>query len=189
MFNLFSSPVMYADLLQLSLGTLKKRHFFEVGQWIRGGFELKHCYYYSQSLQIMLEVNLYSPNPYLELRYSYNDKPRYAKINLVNVPSNLGKGKVWFFVCPVTGKYCRKLYYVNGYFMHRTAFKGFYRGQIERKGFRSMYKAVYDKVKGQAAQKMLRSGKVLESYAGKPTKRYLRLQKQVAKAASYQSKK
>ncbi|WP_299465389.1 hypothetical protein [uncultured Microscilla sp.] len=181
-----SSPVMYTDFLQLSLGMLKKEGFFEVGQWIRGSFELKHCY--SPSLQTMLEVNLYSTNPYLELRYNYNGKSRYTKIDLVNIPSNLGKGKVWFFVCPVTGKHCRKLHYVNGYFMHRTAFKGFYRGQIESKASRWMYKAVNDMVKGQAAQKMILSGKVLGSYAGKPTKRYLRLQKQIAKATVCQDK-
>lgn len=186
MLNLFSSPVMYTDFLQLSLGMLKKEGFFEVGQWIRGGFELKHCY--NPSLQTVLEVNLYSTNPYLELSYSYNGKSRYTKIGLVNIPSNLGKGKVWFFVCPVTGKHCRKLHYVNGYFMHRTAFKGFYRGQIESKASRWMYKATYDILNAQTAQMMIHSSKVLGSYAGKPTKKYLRLKKQIAKAASYQDK-
>ena len=35
-------------------------------------------------------------------------------INLVEAPSNLGKGKLLFFICPVTGKRCRILYLAYG---------------------------------------------------------------------------
>ena len=35
-------------------------------------------------------------------------------ILLVGIPSNIGRGTVYYFVCPVTGTRCRTLYYVPG---------------------------------------------------------------------------
>ena len=64
------------------------------------------------------------PTPYIELDYNYRDKPQNYKVNLVRVPSNLGKDFVWYFHCPKTNKRCRKLYSVNGMFLHREAYKG-----------------------------------------------------------------
>lgn len=41
------------------------------------------------------------------------------KIYLSSKPSNLEKGNVWYFICPATHKFCRKLYDVGRYFVHR----------------------------------------------------------------------
>jgi hypothetical protein len=59
----------------------------------------------------------------LELRYTIDGKPLRYQIELIATPSNLGpsRGKVWSFVCPVTGKTCRKLYLLGRYFAHRSA--------------------------------------------------------------------
>lgn len=37
------------------------------------------------------------------------------RIEMVQVPSNLGRGMVWYFVCPISGKRCRILYYMRGW--------------------------------------------------------------------------
>lgn len=57
----------------------------------------------------------------ISLRLSYTiTKPSGEKqslnytISLVEVPSNLGKGKLLFFICPQTGKKCRILYKAYG---------------------------------------------------------------------------
>ena len=43
--------------------------------------------------------------------------------------SNLNRGGYYYFVCPVTGRYCRNLYFVNGRFVSRFAFKALYEQQ------------------------------------------------------------
>lgn len=56
----------------------------------------------------------------LSLSYTITDRITGEKrsldylINLVEVPSNLGRGKILFFICPVTGKRCRILYKAYG---------------------------------------------------------------------------
>lgn len=60
----------------------------------------------------------------LVLDYKCNGKPGNYSIHFVSVPLNLGKGNVSYFLCPTTGKRCRKLYLGDTYFLHRDAFKG-----------------------------------------------------------------
>lgn len=62
--------------------------------------------------------------PYIELDYKCNEAPIKYRVQLVSVPSNLGKGVVWYLVCLRTGKCYRKLYLVDNYFYHRSAFRG-----------------------------------------------------------------
>ncbi len=72
---------------------------------------------------ISIQVNTISESPYTELDYKCDSEPIKYIIYLVSVPSNIGVGKVWYFLCPNTGKRCRKLYMINTYFLHRSAFK------------------------------------------------------------------
>ena len=58
---------------------------------------------------------------YLYLSYNCNDNSHYYKILLTSIPSNLGKGVVWYFICPFTWKRCRKLHLLDERFMHRSA--------------------------------------------------------------------
>ena len=59
------------------------------------------------------------------------------KIYLTWIPSNLGKGKVWYFLCPVTQKRCRVLYLAYGSktWKSREAYSKrlYYRAQTESK--------------------------------------------------------
>ena len=47
------------------------------------------------------------------------------KIRIVSVPSNLGKGNNYYFICPISGKRCKILYmaYGSNYFKCRTAYQ------------------------------------------------------------------
>ena len=55
-----------------------------------------------------------------------------AEITLRYKQSNLKAGTgFYYFVCPVTGLSCRKLYLVNGRFVSRMAFRPLYRQQAE----------------------------------------------------------
>ncbi|MEC4048461.1 hypothetical protein OX284_003390 [Flavobacterium sp. SUN046] len=135
---------------------------------------------------INIEVTFTEYEAYIILDYSCNGEPKRYKVNLVSKVSNLGKGLIWFFVCPSTGKLCRKLYLNSGYFLHRTAFKSMmYSKQIESKKYRSLGKVfeacfITDEVYNELYKKYFKT-----HYNDKPTKRYLKLKNKIDLANSY----
>ena len=81
---------------------------------------------------IQFETNLTGTVPYAVLTYNYKGTPVRAEITLRFRPSNLNNGTgYYYFVCPVTGLSCRKLYLVNGRFVGRMAFRPLYSQQAE----------------------------------------------------------
>jgi hypothetical protein len=42
--------------------------------------------------------------------WKYQNQERNSRISLLREPSNLGISEVYYFLCPVTGRKCRKLY-------------------------------------------------------------------------------
>jgi len=135
---------------------------------------------------INIEVTHSEYNTFIIFDYRCDGEPKRYKVNLVSRHSNLGKGEIWYFVCPSTGRLCRKLYLNGGYFLHRTASSGLmYAKQIESKKFRSLTRifdafTVPDEVYDELYKKYFKT-----HYNGKPTKRYLRLQKRIDIADSY----
>lgn len=174
-------PYIFDSALQLKISNFKqdfkdKFKGFKTVTWRTNGKE-------TGKIQIFL--NFKSEQPFLILDYSYRGEPRKYKINLVSMPSNLGKGEVWFFICPKTGLKCRKLYCIQGYFYHRKAFKSLncmYQTQTESKTERQIEKKFghycrIDKYYSELYQKHFK-----HFYAGKPTKRYLKLKNKIDKA-------
>lgn len=81
---------------------------------------------------IRLETHLTGTIPYAVLTYNYKGTPVRTEITLRFRPSNLKAGTgYYYFVCPVTGLSCRKLYLVNGRFVGRMAFRPLYPQQAE----------------------------------------------------------
>jgi len=109
------------------------------------------------------------------LDYSWQDKKRKYEIKLVSIPSNLGKGAIWYFLCPRTKKKCRKLYLVDGYFLHRTAFEGMYLCQTKSKNSRQLDKVLDTVFRCDDALEELHTKYFKTHYNGKPTKRYLKI--------------
>ena len=82
-------------------------------------------------------------NRFIELSYTSNEKSISYRIDLESLPSNLGKGEVWYFICPATGKRCRTLYECGHYFYSRFAFdKPMYSSQTEPKSTRGWLHAM-----------------------------------------------
>jgi hypothetical protein len=135
---------------------------------------------------INIEVTYSEYDTYIIFDYKCNGEPKRYRVNLESKNSNLGKGIFWFFVCPSTGKLCRKLYLNSGYFLHRTAFKSMmYSKQIESKKYRNLDKVfgayfIRDEVYSELYKKYFKT-----YYNGKPTKRYLRLKNKIDVANSY----
>ena len=176
-------PTLYNEALQISISKLKEWEYLNPEQiksgtitWSRNG---------NQTGSISIKVNTHSEQPYIELDYKYRDEPRNYKVSLVSKPSNLGKGLIWYFLCPQTNKRCRKLYSIGGYFLHREAFNGcMYETQTQSKTYRQLDKTLGAYFKSDNLYNELYKKNFKKTYAGKPTKKYLRIMEQIQKAES-----
>ena len=85
-----------------------------------------------------LSVETYEAAAYLTISYKTGQgEVVRQQIKLIHQPSNLGRGKVWYFICPQTGGKCRKLYRMGRYFYSQKAFStAIYASQAESKMMR-----------------------------------------------------
>lgn len=128
------------------------------------------------SISVSIQTGQINGSITFDYTYRDTDKMRYTA-QLITRQSNLGSGKLWFFVCPKTGKVCRKLHLINGYFVHRSFNRSLmYEKQIESKKMREWTKSfgfmLNDEVYEELYSKHFKS-----HYNGKPTKRFLKLSK------------
>ena len=173
-------PTLYNEALQIHISKLKGWGYLDPEQiksgtlnWSRNG---------NPTGSISIQVNTHSEQPYIELDYKYRDEPRNYKVYLTSTPSNLNRGEIWYFICPQTKKRCRKLYSIGGYFLHREAFNGcMYETQTQSKKYRQLDKTLgaYFNLYSELYKRNFK-----KSYAGKPTKKYLRIMEQIQKAES-----
>lgn len=177
----YTFPTLYNEALQISISKLKEWEYLNPEQ-IKSG-TLNWSSNGNPTGSISIQVNIHSEQPYIELDYKYRDEPRNYKVSLVFMPSNLGKGLIWYFLCPQTNKRCRKLYSIGGYFLHREAFKNcMYESQTQSKKYRQLDKSVGAYLKADELYSQLYQKHFKKTYAGKPTKKYLRIIEQIQKA-------
>ncbi len=173
-------PTLYNNVLKIQISKLKEWGYLIPKQIIKSTIN------WSSDGNIIgiisIKINTYSEQPYIELDYKYRDKPRNYKVLLTSTLSNLKKGEIWYFICPQTKKRCRKLYLIDGYFLHREAFKGcMYETQIQSKKYRQLDKTLGAYFKSDYLYSELYKKNFKQMYAGKPTKKYLRIIKQIQK--------
>lgn len=173
-------PTFYEDLKTISISFLKTQNYL-VGESFKGG-TITWSRYGRETGTISIKVNTQSETPYLELDYKYNQTPINYRVQLVSIPSNLGNGVIWFFICPHTGKRCRILYSGDSYFLHRTAFLGcMYEKQTYSKKTRQINIETDAYFKTNQLSEQLYKKHFKKLYAGKPTKKYLLLTKLIQK--------
>lgn len=172
-------PTLFDNVLQLRLSKLKELGYFEPGFHKKGTLTWGSGEKKTSSLS--LAINYLTSEPFFELEYTFNGVERKYSISTTSIASNLGKGIVWYFLCPKTGKRCRVLYLIGGYFLHRDASSGFmYKKQTESKFYRDLDKGAWGaSPKIEEIHKQLYSKHFKSFYRGKPTKRYLRLLKEL----------
>lgn len=171
-------PTTFEERKSISISDLRKWKYLQPDSWrsstlswSRGG---------TVHSQISICVNMVASQPYLQLDYSWQEKSINYQVQLTTLPSNLGAGKVWYFICPLTGNRCRKLYFKNGYFQYRG--EGYYEKQIQSKHYRHLEKTYgpvlrSDQIRGQVYGRHFR-----KFYKGIPTKRYVKLLTQLEAA-------
>lgn len=115
----------------------------------------------------------------LSLGYTIKDKTTGEKktldytINLVEVPSNLGRGKVLFFICPQTGRRCKILYraYGSPIFKSRTAYRYSIYYEIQTSSRLDLHNTRYFTLERRLEKLYKMRG--TSTYRGKPTRRAL----------------
>jgi hypothetical protein len=133
-----------------------------------------------QAYSITLHITTKPPQPHICFSCTINGKAVNYVVNLTAAPMRISNCCLWYFVCPVSGTRCRKLYLVDGYFMHRNAINGAYYQQTLTSSIRS---AVTHVSKLAAVGKMMDSVNApyfRKTYANKPTRRYSRILKEAA---------
>jgi hypothetical protein len=176
-------PTLYDECKAISISDLKRWGYLEPGHR-QSGILTWSCQG-RQTGFIRAIVHMQNSGPYLELDYKCDGNPVNYRIQIVSVPSNIGKGIVWYFVCPYTRKRCRKLYMVQTYFYHREAFKGgLYEKQTYSHRGRKFNKSFEDLLGVDKVYEQIYSKYFKPQYAGKPTKRYLKLLRRIQVAGS-----
>lgn len=176
-------PVTVEDCLTISISKLKEWEYLNNGYksgtitWSRNG---------APTANIGINCHISEFRSYINLDYNSNGEPRKYKVKLICKSSNLGKGKIWYFLCPNTNKLCRKLILYGGYFLHRTAFKNLmYAKQIESKKWRALTSS-FEKIFIPDEVSVMRYKKYFKThYKGKPTKMFLKLEQRIRIADSY----
>jgi hypothetical protein len=136
--------------------------------------------------RIGIKSTILEHEKYITLEYTQSGETIKYDVSIISIPSNLGKGSVYYFVCPNTGKHCRKLYHNSKYFLHREAFRYFYYDkQIEAKKYRYLV-SIFDKVfiKDEVYEEQYKKH-FKTHYNGKPTKRYKKILDKIKRAESF----
>ncbi|WP_242093617.1 hypothetical protein [Aestuariivivens sediminicola] len=176
-----SYPLLFDELLSLSVSDLKKLGYLQQGKLKSGKLQWSRYGQVTSSIGVM--VDFIKKAPRLRLNYNCNGNKYDYWVSFQSVLSNLGFGEVWFFICPFTHKRCRKLHLINGSFMHRSNLpSGMYESQTKSKSWRHLDKVYGSLFKMDRLYEELYSKHFKTHYNGKPTKRYLRLMEQIQKA-------
>lgn len=130
--------------------------------------------------KIGIMVDTTTERPYIQLDYTWMGKDIKYTIDLIAKESNLKKGSFYFLmVCPKTGLYCRKVYLLNGMFLHRNAYATLYDCQAESKKQRSLRKVYARYFASEHAYEEIYSKGFTKMFMGKLTHRYRRLLKKI----------
>ncbi len=176
----YTFPTLYDDLKTVTISFLTKHGYLKPNQWKSGKIS-----WYSNGNEtgsISIWVNTQTESNYIELDYKCKEALINYRVQLVTATSNLGKGVVWYFVCPLTGKRCRKLYLANCHFYHRSAFKScMYEKQTLSKKSRQFEKTMETLFRTDQLFEHLNKKHFKKQYAGKPTRKYLQITSQIRK--------
>lgn len=176
--RLSTLPPLYDFCKTISISDLKRWKYLNPNQLQKGIVTFSNNGNKTGSIGIEVCTNLDSP--YLEFDYKCNNEVINYRVRLVYSPSNLGKGVVWFFICPRSGMRCRKLYLIDGYFYHRSGHsEGTYQTQTLGTKDKFLVRQFDKMTKADKAKSKLQSKHFRKYYKGKPTKQYLKLLKQI----------
>lgn len=174
-----SWPTLFDDCLSISISDLRKWGYLKMN--IRQHTIITWSNQYKKvTSRCPLWIAINENEQFIELNYKCNETSYNYKIYLESLESNLGKGKVWYFICPFTHRRCRKLHLISERFMHRSNLpSGMYECQTKSKKWRSIERIYGNYFDLDKHYEELYSKHFKSHYNGKPTKKYLRLMRKI----------
>jgi hypothetical protein len=136
--------------------------------------------------RINIKCTILTHKKFITLDYNQNGESINYDVQIISIPSNLGKGEILYFICPNTKKRCRKLYHNSKYFLHREAFKYlYYEKQNVSKKTRSLH-FIFDRIylKDEVFEEQYKKH-FKPYYNGKPTKRYQKILDKIRLSENY----
>lgn len=162
-------PVLFDPAIQIKIADLRRLGFFQNKDKYVSFKQICWTDGETETVSIWVILVMDPVRPFVEISYQIRGKDVKSLIGLESMPSNLGKGKCWYFICPATGKRCRVLYNIGDYFYSRHAFpEAMYSTQTESKRWRDM-RILFELLD---ARGRLFSKHSRMHYNGKPTRRY-----------------
>ena len=178
-------PTLYDEVLTISTSFLKKHGYFKPNETKTGAITWSR--HGSKYAAISIKADTTGTRHFVELDYKYNNEPINYRIYIEYVPSNLGVGKIPYFICPNTHKYCRKIYKVGNYFLHRTAFKyAMYENQTHSKYWRMLDDTIGASYQLEKLYEQLYTKHFTRYYKGIETRKYKKLKAKI-KRLEYKS--
>ena len=167
-------PRFMGDLLALSITDLKRAGYIVPGEYRTGPITWERGGRVVASMAVAVDT---APGrvPFIRFVFNHKGTPADYTAALRFTPSNLNRGGYYMFVCPVTGRSCRKLYFVGGRFISRFAFRAMY--AVQGQSTADRYADALERVE----QARKEPGRRL-MYAGKPTRYALRVQRLTERA-------
>ena len=179
-------PTLYEERTKLDVFKLRKDGVISQGYITGGSIEWSRRGEVFSSISYRCDMS--KGKSQIKLSYIFKSEEREYIIQIVSVPSNLGKGEIYYFLCPETGKKCRFLYSIGGWFLHRKAFQQvYYEKQTYSKAMRDADRFFRSFNLADKARQEINSKYFKKFYAGKPTKRYKKLMDQIKYNAQYTS--
>jgi hypothetical protein len=178
------SPFILEDSLDLCISFLKSRGYMKPNSirsgrvaWSRRGEEIA---------SIAISQRTGEETGEIVLSYTTKGEDVEVEIQLESIPSNLGVGRVWYFICPHTGERARKLYcFSNGRFLSRKAYKEvYYESQLRSKFYRMLDSTLGRSFKIDSYYDQIYSKGFTKYYKGKKTRRYKKLLAKIKEADS-----
>lgn len=163
-----SYPTLYEHLKTVSIADLKRFGYLRTG-YRSGGIKWTINGETTGDIAVKVWIDETERRGCFHVTYTYDGKRFYNYfLDMVAVPTNLGIGLRWYFICNHTCKRCSKLYLFNEYFQHRSGAAGtLYKSQT-RSGFYRLLDKVWN------AHDRIYAPYLKTHYRGKPTKRYLK---------------
>ncbi|MEZ4941150.1 MAG: hypothetical protein R3D58_09790 [Saprospiraceae bacterium] len=169
-------PLILDRCYTVSIGDMKRWGSLVPGQYKSGSVYWERAGSREASVGYFAFISREPGQAYIQFNYTCDGEQIQWRVPLLSVPSNLGKGLVWFFRCPVTGKRCKKLHFIDRRFMHRSAVRGaMYKRQTESKKYRKLNRFFDAYEIGADVLAEMEKPYFKEEYQGKPTRRCLRL--------------
>ncbi|WP_046744910.1 hypothetical protein [Kordia zhangzhouensis] len=177
-------PLLFDEVNQLSIADLKKMKYLKKNVSVKGVIIWKRNGIKTGSLT--LETTTLKTRGIATLTYTCSGTDYNYNIKLVTIPSNIGNGLLWYFICPFTNKRCKKLYLIGERFMHRSALpSGMYTTQTHSKKWRTIEKIYGNYFDVDHYYRELYKKHFKKYYNGKPTKRYKKLKEKIKDAERF----